>query len=208
MQHVDQAVKQIAASREGSLKAQDSTKAEYLFQLGEAVRQLVDLMNRDIEAHGGGNPLFVLILRRLEQYDVHVEFSKERKAFFYDNWAFREYGKLAPKGARAAKAEFRLIEDAFYRLQEGDTAGLEKAIQRKEAFLSRFPRDRQALTVKFFLAVDHMQLGKWQQQKGLSQQAKENLARASLYCREIVKKYPGTNEALSAKDLLRMLGNS
>lgn len=189
---------------------QDSQEAsdpdgEALYRLGETVEQLVELMNLDISLHGRSDPLTQLVVKQLEMYQINVTLSDSR--FDYNLAAFREYLIRAPKGRRAAAAQFRLIARTFYqtlapdpsRLANTDVPGVLKAIADEERFLKDYQGDVKTKEVRFFLAVDYYRLYKNVQSADRLVQY-ERLARRAL--EEVKARYPGSMEGRAAQALL------
>lgn len=195
-------------------EAQEGTtedgRLEAFYQLGEKVHALVDLMNKDVGAHGVSDLLARLIVRRLQEYGLLVSFLEGRNQYVYDFAAFREYLKRSPKGKRAADVRYRLIADAFYRTLSMDTAGmfsgdvkeLVAAVAEEEAFLGSYPDDTRVKEVWLFRATDYYRLSKnipdpveAKRYQGLAMQA----------VGEILRQSRGSPEARAAEGLLDRL---
>ena len=88
-------------------------RASTLFKLGGRVQALVDLLNQDLFFHGGENPLAGLLVKRLDEYEVRIAYSESKRRYGYDQSAFRQYLKLAPKGPHAAEARFYILSETF-----------------------------------------------------------------------------------------------
>src|SRR5207247_543016 len=92
--------------------ASDPTPArvQALFQLGFEADGLAALMNQEVESHGmQERALLDLALARTKELGIAIAYNRDKKKFFYDGGAFAEYLKLAPRGPRAADAEFLLL---------------------------------------------------------------------------------------------------
>jgi hypothetical protein len=178
---------------------------EALYRLGDRVEQLVELMNLDISLHGRTDALTQLVLKQLEMYQINVRLSDSR--FDYDLAAFREYLIRAPKGRRAAAAQFRLIARTFYQslapdpsqLANTDVPGVLKAIDEEERFLKDYQGDVKTKEVRFFLAVDYYRVYKNVQSVDRLVRY-ERLARRAL--EEVKARYPGSIEGRAAEALL------
>jgi hypothetical protein len=150
-------------SREG---ATEEARLEALYELGQKVHGLVELMNKDIGAHGFSDLFATLIVRRLHQYGIQVHFAERKNQYAYDFAAFREYLDRAPKGKRARDVRYRLIADAFYRtvrtdtpdMFDGEVDHLIAAVAEEERFLRDFPDDQRTKEVRLFLATDYYRL--------------------------------------------------
>lgn len=203
--------------KEGREGATEATRLEALYELGQKVRGLVELLNQDIGAHGVGDLFARLIVRRLQEYGIQVQLLEQTNRYAYDFAAFREYLNRAPKGARAADVRYRLIAEAFYRTMrtdtpgmfEGDVEGLVGAVAEEEAFLTDFPENPRGREVRLFRATDYYRLAR---NVGDPRTAKryEDLARQALG--EVAARYGGSPEARAAESLLERLqegkGNS
>ncbi len=195
---------EIAQAVQDSQEASDPD-GEALYRLGETVEQLVELMNLDISLHGRSDLLTQLVVKQLEMYQVNVRLSDSR--FDYDLAAFREYLIRAPKGRRAAAAQFRLIARTFYqslapdpsRLANTDVPGVLKAIAEEERFLKDYQGDVKTKEVRFFLAVDYYRVYKNVQSADRLVRY-ERLARRAL--EEVNARYPGSMEGRAAQALL------
>jgi hypothetical protein len=195
---------EIAQAVQDSEEASDPD-GEALYRLGETIEQLVELMNLDISLHGRSDLLTQLVVKQLEMYQVSVRLSDRR--FDYDLAAFREYLIRAPRGRRAAAAQFRLIARTFYqslapdpsRLANTDVPGVLKAIAEDERFLKEYPGDVKTKEVRFFLAVDYYRVYKNVQSTDRLVRY-ERLARGAL--EEVKARYPGSMEGRAAQTLL------
>jgi len=187
----------------------DEGRAEAWYRLGERLHQLVDLMNTDVLAHG--QSLYgQLVARQLVDLGLGVTYVDRTRRYVYDVAPFEQYLRLAPRGARAADAKFRLIAEAFTRslgrraseLAEGDPTSLAHAIRRKEAFVAEHPAHPRLRDVRFFLAIDYYRLHRNSPDARIAAQYR-GLARTALQA--IIRDYPGTAEARSAEPPLQEL---
>lgn len=194
-------------SREGT---REEARLEALYELGQRVHGLVELMNKDIGAHGFSDLFARLIVRRLHEYGIQVSFVERMNQYAYDLAAFREYLERASRGIRAADVRYRLIADAFYRTLSMDTPGmfngnlegLVRAVAEEEAFLKDFPDDKRAKEVHLFRATDYYRL--FRNSRNLVETGRyESLALEAL--RKVVAQYPGSPEARAAEGLLERL---
>lgn len=188
----------------------EEARLEALYDLGEKIHGLVELMNKDMGSHGVSDLLAKLIVRRLQEYGIQVSFMERTKRYAYDSAAFREYLDRSPKGRRAADIKYRLIADAFYRtlsldapgMFQGDVKGLMAAVAEEEAFLKDFPDDRRAKEVRLFRATDYYRLFK-NTRDPVHAKRYENLALQAL--QGVVAQYRGSPEARAAEGLLERL---
>ena len=194
-------------SRKG---ATQEARLEALYELGQKVHGLVELMNKDIGSHGFSDLFARLIVRRLYEYGIQVSFVERMNQYAYDFAAFREYLERAPKGNRAADVRYRLIADAFYRTLSMDTPGmfngnlegLVRAVAEEEEFLKDFPDDKRAREVHLFRATDYYRLFRNSRNR-VEAERYEGLALEAL--RKVVAQYRGSPEARAAEGLLEQL---
>jgi ribosomal protein S6 len=145
-----------------------------LYEMGERVLDLTELMTQDLSSHGNNDQsLIALIERRLKENGVVI--SRVKAGYAYDLAAFREYVRLAPTGGRALEARYVLV--GFDEPGE-DVAGLLKSMSAKEAFIRDYPT---------------------QKKDALSEQQRK--AAQDRY-RRIIRLYPSTEEAETARDAL------
>ena len=194
-------------SREGDT---EEGRLEALYQMGESVRGLVELMDRDVGAHGAGDLFGQLIAKRLREHGLGVAFTEETHRYRYDFAAFHEYLRRAPRGTRAIEIRYRLIADAFYRtlspdspaMLRGSAEELLPALEQAEGFLRDFPNDPRAKEVRLFRATDYYRLSRSARDATTARRYAE-LARKAL--RELVARHGGTPEARAAEGLLERL---
>ena len=194
-------------SREGTT---EEARLEALYEVGQKVRSLVELMNQDIGSHGFSDLFARLIVRRLHEYGIQVSFVNRTNQYVYDFAAFREYVDRSPKGKRAADVRYRLIADAFYRtlqmdipgMFQGDVEGLVAAVAEEEGFLKDFPDDRRVKEVHLFRATDYYRLLK-NARDPVEAKRYEELALQALG--GVVAQYRGSPEARAAEGLLERL---
>ncbi|MGH7324425.1 MAG: tetratricopeptide repeat protein [Candidatus Rokuibacteriota bacterium] len=184
-------------------------QAESQIRLGEGVDALVELLNQDLAAHGDGNLLPQLVVRRLEAYGVSVTLSPRTRRYVYDLAAFREYLRRAPAGRWAAEARFRLIAARFHEAPapdtttgSGDVAALRDAVREQERFLRDYPRHERAPLVRFYLGVDAYRVMRAAPDAGTVQAYKQQARRA---LEEVADAGGETAEARAAQVLLERL---
>ena len=181
---------------------EESKNLDALYDMGELVLDLTELMNKDLQSHGASDPnMIALIFGKFKEYGITV--TKDASGYQYDLAAFHEYLRRAPAGKRAASARYVLI--GFD--EPGDDVGrLRKSIADKERFIRDYPRFSEMSLVKFLLAQQHYRLGRVyasQKNQALSDQQKK--IAQELY-RQIVKLYPKSPEAEAAADWLAQAG--
>jgi len=192
-------------TREGGSEV---ARLEALFLVGQRVHQLVELMNLDLLAHG--RSLFgELLIRRLAEYGIRVDFIERNARYVPDLAPFEEYLRRSPPGPRAADAKFRVIAELFHRsagrrpeeTADGGVKELRDAVARKEAFLRDHPGHDRVRDVRFFLAMDYYRL--FRNSTETTAKKYEQLARRAL--QQIMHEHPGTAEARSAEITLEAL---
>jgi hypothetical protein len=202
-----------APALNAALKAMERLKreghADSTFKLGVEADALAALMNQEVESHGmQERALLDLALSRTKELGIVIAYNREKKKFFYDGAAFAEYLKAAPRGPRAADASFELLAYQFYQLAATDIPALTAAVDATKRFLASYPAHAAKVEARLFLAVDYRDLHR---QYGAANDAANSakyreLAREA--CRAIVSRYPRTEQADAARQLLRGLGQS
>ena len=183
-----------------------AARAEALFQLGAEADALAATMNLEVESHGmQERELLDLALARTKELGVGIAYNRTRKKFFYDGAAFAGYVQIAPRGRRAAAAEFKLISYQFYQSSAADIAAVRAAVATTKAFLARHPVFEENAEVRLYLAVDYRDLFRLYTEVHDVRHAKmyRRLARAE--CLRIRRQYPDTDQADAARQLLRGL---
>jgi hypothetical protein len=175
-----------------------------LFQLGAEGDGLAELINAEVAAHGmQERELIDLALSRTKELGVGVAYNRDKKKFFYDGAGFREYLKIAPQGAHAAEAEFKLLSYQFYQSTATDAAGVASGSAAKRRFLTRFPRFKENAELSLFLAVDYRDLYRhYRDARDAATAEKYRLLTRREYQR-IARQYPGTEQGTAARQLLR-----
>jgi hypothetical protein len=181
-------------------------REEALFQLGAEADGLASIMNLEVESHGmQERELLDLALSRTKELGVGVAYHRDKKKFFYDGAAFAEYLKATPRGAHAAAAEFKLLSYRFYQTSPTDIATLTAAADATTRFLARYPRFEANAELQLYRAVDYRDLHRrYLEERDTANAAKyRQLARAA--CLGLAKRYPRTEQADAARQLLRSL---
>jgi hypothetical protein len=148
--------------------AGDTDRVEATFHLGEAVETLVEALNADVAAHGSRDLFAERVAGRLQAQAVNVSWTPALNRYVYDQAAFRDYLRRAPRGRFAPEAKFRLMAQRFYStlgpdpdvLTATDVPALQRAVVEEERFLAEHGGHARAETVRFFLAVDHYRIAR------------------------------------------------
>ena len=196
---VSQLLAEIAKFHSESETGKDKeAQLDALYEMGERVLDLTDLMTQDLESHGSNDPsLVALIERRLKEQGVVI--AKYAAGYHYDMAAFREYLRRAPDGKHAVDARYALIG---FDEPGDDAAALQKSIAAKERFIREYPKYADVSVAELLLAQQHNKLARVysaQHQQALSDQQRK-LAQEQY--RRIIKLYPKSEEAETARDAL------
>lgn len=179
--------------------------ADGLYALGERIERIVEILNQDAAAHGGGDLLGRLVVARLRSRGIGVMLSEEQQRYAYDLEAFREYLERAPRGGRAAEARYRLLARDFHGRMgldplaplPLDVAATARGAREEERFLKDHPASEHAREVRLFHAVDLCRL---------AQGERPPRPGAERRCRDALElvgtRYPGTMEARAAEAML------
>jgi hypothetical protein len=176
--------------------------SDALYEMGERVLDLADLMTKDLDEHGFNDAnLAGLILRRLREYGITL--IKDKAGWHYDMEAFREYLRTNPQDKHAADARYALT---VFDDPGEDEGRLQKSVEDKEQFIRDYPKYSEIALVKFLLAQEHAHLSRLysSQKKTLLSTHQQKLA-IDLY-RQIVRLYPQSPEAEPAADFLVQIG--
>lgn len=176
------------------------------FQLGVECDALATLLSDEVAGHGMQEKALIDAgLARLRELQVAIEYDGDKRRFFYDGAAFRQYLKDAPRGPRAAEAAFWLVENEFYRAKAKDPASLLSASEGKQAFLRRYPKFKLAADVGVFLAIDYRDLYRHYQASDDAAQRDRFRELARTQFRSVVQRFPGSEQAKIAEEMLRRL---
>lgn len=206
-QSLEEVVRFGRESREGGTQ---EARLEALYQLGERVHGLVELLNKDLGAHGTSEMLGSLVVKRLQQHGIRVSFAEGLDRYVYDFAPFREYVRRSPTGKRAADVRYRLIADAFYRtvsteapdVLRGEVADLRVAVAEQERFLVDFPEDGRVKEVRLFRATDYYRLSRNVRDPAEALRYRALAARA---LGELLRRYPSTPQARAAEGMLERM---
>jgi hypothetical protein len=199
LRQVSQLLAEIARFHNESENGKDKeAQLDALYEMGERVLDLTDLMTRDLESHGANDPsLIALIERRLKEQGVVV--TRYAAGYHYDLAAFREYLRRAPSGKQAMDARYVLIG---FDEPGDDVAALQKSITAKERFIHDYPKYPDVSVAELLLAQQHNRLARvyaGQHKQALSDQQRKL---AEEQYRRIIRLYPSSEEAETARDAL------
>jgi len=185
-------------------RGSDAQRADATFQLGVQADALATLMNEEVASHGmEQRELLDLALSRTKELVVAIAYNRDKKKFFYDGAAFRQYLKAAPRGAHAADAEFTLIAYQFYQSDGGDVQRLLAAAAAKKSFLARYPAFKADAELSLYLAIDYRDLYLHHRDGGETAAAEKYRLLTRAEYQRIARRYPGTEQASTARQLLR-----
>ena len=188
-------------------ESNQEVRAEALFKMGSRVQALVELLDLDVAGHDGASTLAQLLVKRLDEYEVRIAYSEQRRRFSYDQGAFRQYLKLTPTGLHAAEARFRILAETFYAalgsgpgaIAPEERASVIKAASEEEQFLKDYPNHARTKEVRFFLGVDCYRLSRSIPDPEKAAQY-ERRARQAL--QRVAAEYAGSVEARASSALL------
>jgi hypothetical protein len=179
-------------------------RAEATFQIAVEADALASLMNREVESHGmEQRELIDLALSRTKELGIAIAYNREKKKFFYDGAAFRQYLASAPHGAHAANAEFTLLAYDFYQAEGTDLQQLLAGANAKKRFLTRYPAFKGNAELRLYLAVDYRDLYRHYHEANDNAAAERFRVLTRAEYQRIARQYPGTEQADSARQLLK-----
>lgn len=203
---LNNALKSMELLRQQMTGAPPDARAAAVFQLGTEADALAALINNEVAAHGSQEKLLIdLAVSRTAALGVNIAHNDEKKKFFYDNAAFREYLTLMPGGPRAADAEFKLLEGDFFQMKQDNVDAVHASSGRKAAFLRRFPRHARSSDVSLMLSIDYRDLFRHFETRGDTANSGRYLALTRKQLAATSTKYRDTEEATIAAEILRRL---
>jgi hypothetical protein len=202
----------VAAYRRAAAEAAiESERADAVFRLGETVEALVTALNADVATHGTRDLFAELVARRLQAQQLNVAWTPAVNRYVYDQAAFRDYLRRAPRGGAAPEGKFRLMAQRFYAtigpdpdvLVDTDVPALQRATAEAERFLAEHGQHSRADTVRFFLAVDHYRIAR---NVADPTRRAEHARRARLALQQTVERSAQPFDVRAAQTLLERLG--
>jgi len=179
-------------------------KTEATFQLAAQADALASLMNAEVESHGmEQRELIDLALSRTNALGIVISYNRDKKKFFYDGALFRQYLSAAPRGPHASDAEFTLIAYQFYQSEGTDRRQLLSAVDATERFLARHPSFKANAELRLYLAIDCRDLYRLYRGADDRAAAEKYRLRTRAEYQRIERLYRGTEQASSARQLLR-----
>lgn len=198
------ALKRIERLRREVAAGAPATRAQALFQLATEADALAALINREVAAHGSQEQRLIdLAVARTAELDAAIAYHPEKKKFFYDNAAFRDYLRLEPAGPKAPDAEFKILEGEFFQSNQRDAPAVRASAARKAAFLRRYPRFTRTAEMSLMLAIDYRDLFRHYDEAGDARQRDRYLALARRQLRATATIYRDATEARIAAEILR-----
>jgi TolA-binding protein len=202
-QNLNEALKNMERLKLKASRAAPADRAEAIYLLGLEADALASLMSDEVIAHGDQEQLLLdLGLARTRELGVAIAYSREKRKFFYDGAAFREYVAAAPEGPQAARANFKVIEGEFYQSTGTDANAILEAAARKTSFLSRFPAFELNAEVNLMLAIDYRDLYRIHDEAGDTARRNRYRDLVRRQYRAITRQFPGTEQADAARKLL------
>lgn len=200
-QHVEALGSQQAAAK----------RAEASNALGRMLDEIRDLLNRDLAAHGRvqGLPTSHLV-HELDQRGLALRIDPRLGRFPANLGYYRESLRLAPDGAHAGEASFRLLQGYFYdsfrddplQPREQSWTQLEGQIRLGERFLDRNPTHPEREEAEFIVLTHYMQAAR----SAPDASSRSGYARRSaLAGKAFVSRYPDSMRAAAVPVLLEQL---
>jgi hypothetical protein len=153
------ALKKMELLKQRSASGTKDAQAQALFDLGVEADALAELLNDEVAAHGSQEKALIdLAIARSGELGVSIAYNREKKKFFYDNAAFRQYAAGFPRGRRIAEAEFKILEGEYFQSTGSDIAAVNASAARKQAFLARHPAFAGNSEVSLMLSIDYRDL--------------------------------------------------
>ena len=186
-ENLNESLKTMQRLQQQASQGAKAEQVEALFDLGVASDALASLLTDEVAEHGmQETQLLELAMRRTREMGHQIEWSIEKRRFFYEGAAFRAYLQQAPKGRRGAEASFWMVETEFYKTGREDAPGILKAVEHKKNFLKAYPRFKLVADVGVFLAIDyrdlyrrHASLGETAAARRFRKLAREQLTRVA-----------------------------
>jgi hypothetical protein len=182
----------------------DAQRAQAVFQIGVESDKLASLVNDEIASHGmQERELIDLALSRTRELGISIAYNRDKKKFFYDGAAFQQYLQMAPGGSHAAEAEFTLLSYQFYQATGADVRALVAGADTKRRFLARHPTFPGNAELGLYLAIDYRDLYRQYRDAHDAANAEKYRRLTRLTYQRVAGKYPGSEQASSARQLLR-----
>ena len=188
-----------------------AARAKAWLELGVLLDGIRELLNRDLEAHGGiqGLPSNFLI-SELKSRGTGLAYSADTNRFVANVQYYREALRLAPLGEVAAAASFRLLQGYFYdsfatdplRASSQSQTQLAEQIGLGEELLKKYPQHAEREEASFILLVHYVQAARTAEQ-GRNKAAYARKARVT--AGEFTKAYPESLRAAALPHLLEAL---
>ncbi|MFQ5551482.1 MAG: tol-pal system YbgF family protein [Gemmatimonadales bacterium] len=182
-----------------------------LYDLGETLFRVTELLNRDLAFHGGQFGLISQVLfAELERRGIAFAFCDAAKRYRSYLAPFKEYLATAPEGPRASDAMFRVLYGRFYdsfiydpmQPLQLDWGGLLNQIEMAESLISRYPDHGDSEEARFILAVEYARAARTAPD---ADGKKVFFERAQTALRTFVDAYPESLRAAAARVLLESL---
>jgi len=198
----------IDSYREAIADGDRQERAEAHFALGETLGESVALLNRDLVAHGGEHGVVPTVyIAELDRRGIDLEDLFEAGRYRSVTEPYRTYLDLAPEGARAADARFRLLEAGFYDsfdydpfAADRDWSELLAEIELAETLIRRHPDHPGHEEAAFILAVDYCRAARSAPDEDTAARYRDRAVDALERFRE---RYPESLRAATASALLR-----
>lgn len=202
-QNLNDALKSMGRLRQQATNGTLAERAEASFMMGMEAEALATLMSDEVIAHGNQEQLLLdLALERTKELGVAISYSREKRKFFYDGAAFRDYLTMAPDGPQAAKAGFKVLEGEFYQSSGTDPKAILDAAAKKAQFLKKYPTFELNAEVNLMLAIDYRDLYRHYDEAGDTANRRKYRDLVRTQYRLVSRRYPGTEQGDAATKLL------
>jgi hypothetical protein len=160
----EQMLREVQALSASAATGPPEQRAAALIDLGQTLARAIDLLNQDLAAHDGQlGVISQALIRQLRIRGMQPVFSAALGRYLAPVAPYEQALALAPEGARAGDARFRLVAAQFYDsfaadpLQPLDPAWpqLSRRIVETEAFLAAYPDHPGRIEAEFILALEH-----------------------------------------------------
>jgi len=159
-----QMLREVQALSASAATGSPEQRAAALVDLGQTLARATDLLNQDLLAHDGRlGVLSQALTRQLRIRGMQPVYSAALKRYLAPVEPFEQALALAPEGARAGDARFRLLTAHFYdsfavdpmQPLDRDWQRLNQRIVEAEAFLAAYPDHPGRIETEFILALEH-----------------------------------------------------
>ena len=202
-QNLNEALKNLQRWRQQTAAGMVEQRAQATYDLALEAEELATLMSDEVIAHGmQEKALLDLAVERSKEVSVVISYNPEKRKFFYDGAAFRDYLKLSPKGPAASRCAFKIIEGEFYQSEGTEAAPILAAVKKKQEFLVSYPTFELNSEIHLMLAIDYRDLFRIYDDEGNAAKRAQYRDLVRQEYRTIMRQFPGSEQAGIARKLL------